>query len=215
LWIIQEIARRMGLDWNYNGPEDVFNEMRLAMGSIAGMTWERLDKQDSLTYPLENVGDPGQPIIFIDAFPTASGKGKLVPAHFIHADELPDANYPLIFITGRQLEHWHTGSMTRHATVLDAIEPDPVVSVHPQDLQKIGIEPGGIITIESRRGVITSYARADIGIQRGTMFMAFCYNEASANIITNEALDPFGKIPEFKFCAVKARAGGTIPPRIN
>ncbi|MCK5478153.1 MAG: molybdopterin-dependent oxidoreductase, partial [Methylococcales bacterium] len=215
LWILQQIANRLGCGWNYNGPEDVFNEMRLAMDSIAGMTWDRLETEESLTYPLENVGDPGQPIIFTDGFPTESGRGRFVPAEYIHADEMPDNEYPLIFITGRQLEHWHTGSMTRHSPTLDAIEPDPVVTIHPEDLNNLGIIPGGLITIESRRGTVTAYARADIGIQKGSMFMAFCYNEASANLITNEALDPSAKIPEFKFCAVKASAGGTIGTRIN
>jgi len=105
--------------------------------------------------------------------------------------------------------------MTRHSPTLDAIEPDPVVSLHPENLTQLGIEAGGLITIESRRGKITAYARADLGIQKGTLFMAFCYNEASANLITNEALDPSAKIPEFKFCAVKASQGGTIAPRIN
>jgi formate dehydrogenase major subunit len=215
LWILQEIANRLGCGWDYNGPEDVFNEMRLAMDSIAGMTWDRLENEDSLTYPLENVGDPGQPIIFTDGFPTESGKGRFVPASYIHADEMPDEEYPLIFITGRQLEHWHTGSMTRHSPTLDAIEPDPVVMLHPVDLDKLGVTAGEIITIESRRGKISAYARADIGIQEGSMFMAFCYNEASANLITNEALDPSAKIPEFKFCAVKANAGGEIAVRIH
>ncbi|SMG67277.1 formate dehydrogenase subunit alpha [methanotrophic bacterial endosymbiont of Bathymodiolus sp.] len=215
LWILQEIANRLGCGWSYQGPEDVFNEMRQAMGSIAGMTWDRLENEDSLTYPLENLGDPGEPIIFTDGFPTKSGKGRFVPASYIHADEMPDDEYPLIFITGRQLEHWHTGSMTRHSPTLDAIEPDPVVMIHPEDIQKLGVEPGEIITIESRRGKIAAYARADIGIQKGSMFMAFCYNEASANLITNEALDPSAKIPEFKFCAVKANAGGEIAVRIN
>ncbi|OQK18451.1 formate dehydrogenase [Methyloprofundus sedimenti] len=215
LWILQEVANRLGCGWTYQGPEDVFEEMRLAMGSIAGMTWDRLENEDSLTYPLENVGDPGEPIIFTDGFPTESGKGRFVPASYIHADEMPDDEYPLIFITGRQLEHWHTGSMTRHSPTLDAIEPDPVVMVHPEDLHKLGIQPGDIITIQSRRGKISAYARADIGIQKGSLFMAFCYNEASANLITNEALDPSAKIPEFKFCAVKASAGGEISVRIN
>ncbi len=215
LWILQEIANRLGCGWNYKDPEDVFNEMRLAMPSIAGMTWDRIETEDSLTYPLKNVGDPGEPIIFTDGFPTESGKGRFVPASYIHADEMPDQEYPLIFITGRQLEHWHTGSMTRHSPTLDAIEPDPVVMVHPADIIKLGIEPGDILTIESRRGKITAFARANIGIQQGSLFMAFCYNEASANLITNEALDPSAKIPEFKFCAVKATAGGEIAVRIN
>ena len=215
LWIIQEIAKRMGLDWNYSGPDEVFSEMRQAMPSIAGMTWERLEDEDSLTYPLENEGDPGEPVIFTDGFPTFNGRGLFVPAKFIHADELPDDEYPLIFITGRQLEHWHTGSMTRHASMLDAIEPDPVAEIHPEDLEKLGGKPGELVTIESRRGKITAYARADSGIQRGTLHMAFCYNEAAANLITNEALDPFGKIPEFKFCATRVTPGGSLGKRIN
>jgi len=214
LWIVQEMARRMGLDWNYSDPKDVFNEMRQAMTSIAGITWERLEKQDSVIYPCEKEGDPGEPLIFIDSFPRKGGKGLFVPAAFTRAAELPDEEYPFIFITGRQLEHWHTGSMTRHASVLDAIEPDPVVTVHPLDMEVMGVKPGELITIESRRGKITAYARADVGLQRGSLFMAFCYNEASANLITNEALDPFGKIPEFKFCAVKASPGGELAKRI-
>lgn len=215
LWIIQEIANRLGCGWNYNGPEDVFNEMRQAMNSIAGMTWERLEQEDSLTYPLENIGDPGSPVIFTEDFPTETGRGKFVPAEYIHADELPDQEYPFVFITGRQLEHWHTGSMTRNSTTLDAIEPDPVVSVHPEDLKALGVEPGGIITLESRRGKITAYGRSEFEIQKGCLFMAFCYNEASANLLTNEALDPSAKIPEFKFCAVKALPGGELAKRVG
>jgi formate dehydrogenase major subunit len=215
LWIIQEIARRMGLDWNYAGPEEVFNEMRKAMDSIAGITWDRLEQQDSVIYPCAKEGDPGDPVIFTDQFPRKGGKGLFVPAAFTHADELPDSRYPFVFITGRQLEHWHTGSMTRHATMLDAIEPDPVASIHPLDLQELGGKPGEPITIESRRGKITAFARTDIGMQRGSVFMAFCYNEAAANLITNEALDPFGKIPEFKFCAIKVTLGGEPARRLD
>ncbi len=215
LWIIQEIAKRLGLNWNYGGPHDVFDEMRQAMPSIAGMTWERLDREDSLTYPLENEGDPGEPVIFTDGFPTRSGKGLFVPADFSRADELPDEDYPLIFVTGRQLEHWHTGSMTRHAAMLDAIEPEPTIDIHPEDLDDLGGQPGELITIESRRGKITAFARVDVGIPVGCLNMAFCYNEASANLITNEALDPYGKIPEFKFCAVRATLGGELAKRIN
>lgn len=214
LWIIQEIARRMGLDWNYSGPQDVFAEMRQAMTSIAGITWERLEQTDSVVYPCENEGDPGTPVIFVDRFPRRGGKGLFVPAAFTQADELPDEKYPFVFITGRQLEHWHTGSMTRHATVLDAIEPDPVVEMHPLDLAMLGVRTGDVITVESRRGRISAYARAKIGLHRGSVFMAFCYNEASANLLTNEALDPYGKIPEFKFCAVRVTPGGKLARRV-
>ena len=215
LWILEKIANRLGCNWNYDSPKDVFNEMRLAMGSIAGMTWDRLEKEESLTYPLEKVGDKGEPIIFIEEFPTKSSRGLFVPATYKQADELPNEEYPFIFITGRQLEHWHTGTMTRHSATLDAIEPDPVVTINPKDLIKLGIKAGDIITIKSRRGEVSAYARADIKIQEGSIFMAFCYNEASANLLTNEALDPFAKIPEFKFCAVKINVGGEIGVRIK
>ncbi len=203
LWIIQELARRMGLDWHYESPRQVFDELLKAMPSISGMTWERLEKEDSLTYPLTKPGDPGQPILFQGGFPTPDGKGKFVPAVYRHADELPSEEYPFVFITGRQLEHWHTGSMTRAATVLNAIEPEPVVSLHPDDIQTLGAAPGDLLQVESRRGLLRAIVRKDSGLQPGTVFMAFCYREAAANLLTNPKLDPQGKIPEFKYCAVR------------
>jgi formate dehydrogenase major subunit len=213
LWIIQEIARRIGLDWNYQGPRDVFEEMRRAMPSIAGITWERLEAEGCVTYPCEKEGDPGQPVVFVDRFPTATGRAKLVPADIIPADEQPDATFPFVLITGRQLEHWHTGAITRRASVLDAIEPEPTASLHPLDLEAIGARAGDVITVESRRGIISLYARADDGTPRGAVFIPFCYYEAAANLLTNPALDPFGKIPEFKYCAVRVMKGGELTPR--
>jgi formate dehydrogenase major subunit len=210
LWIIMELARRIGLDWTYAGPQDVFAEIRRAAPSMAGITWERLEAEGSCTYPLEHEGDPGQPVIFIDSFPRAGGRALFAPAAFSDAAELPDDAYPFIFTTGRQLEHWHTGSMTRRASVLDALEPEPTIVIHPDDLAAVGVDPGGTLTLESRRGTLTASARADRGMQRGTLFMAFAYNEAAANLLTNDAIDPFGKIPEFKFCAVRLRAGGDL-----
>ena len=214
-WIIQEIAKRMGENWNYQGADQVFSEMRQAMDSIAGMTWERLETEESLTYPLEHEGDAGTPIIFTDGFPTNNGRGRFVPATYSQADELPNTEYPYIFITGRELEHWHTGSMTRHASKLDAIQPDPVIYLNPKLMQSLRVEMGDTVTLESRRGKIIAYAQPDIGIAENTAMMAFCYNEASANLITNEALDPYAKIPEFKFCAVRLSAGGTVGRRIH
>ena len=202
-WIIQEIAKRMGLDWNYTGPHDVFAEMRLGMDSIKGMSWDRVDNQQSVTYPCDTPEDPGQGIIFINDFPTENGLAKFVPAKFTNADELPDQEYPFVLITGRQLEHWHTGSMTRRATVLDAIEPVPVASVHPKDLEKLGLKPNDTIRLKSRRGQVECFARADDGLLEGQIFMPFCYREAAANLLTTDALDPFAKIPEFKFCAIQ------------
>ncbi|HSQ82129.1 MAG TPA: formate dehydrogenase subunit alpha [Casimicrobiaceae bacterium] len=209
LAIINDMARELGLDWHYAHPRDVFDEMRKAMPSIAGITWDRLEREHCVTYPCENEGDPGEPVVFIDRFPTESGRARLVPAQLIPAAEKPDAAWPFVLITGRQLEHWHTGSMTRRSAALDTIEPFPVVSVNPQDLAELGVAPGGAITVASRRGSVSLYARADDGTPRGSVFIPFCYHEAAANLLTNAVLDPFGKIPEFKYCAVRVSAGGT------
>jgi formate dehydrogenase major subunit len=206
LWIIRDMGKGIGLDWNYQHVSEVYEEMRGAMASITGITWDRLQKFDSVTYPCKDENDPGQSVVFVDDFPTANGKAKLVAAKSIPADEQPDDEYPLILITGRQLEHWHTGSMTRRTEVLDAIEPVPVVYVNQEDLKAIGIEAGSEIIAQSRRGELRAYARPDSALKRGEVFIPFCYHEAAANLLTNEALDPFGKIPEFKYCAVKLRA---------
>jgi len=212
-WLLNEMGRRMGLDWTYVHPREVFAEMRTCMDSIAGITWERLERESSVTYPCVKEGDPGEPVVFIDRFPTASGRGRFVPADLIPAAERPDAEYPMVLITGRQLEHWHTGAMTRRAAALDSIEPEPVASLHPLDLEGLGVPPGDILTIASRRGSISLYARADDGMPRGAVFVPFCYYEAAANLLTNPVLDPFGKIPEFKYCAVRVTPGGTVPER--
>jgi formate dehydrogenase major subunit len=217
LWILQQLARRLGLAWIEAGPAEVFDEMRRLMPSIAGITWDRLQRDGAVTYPCRAEGDPGEPVVFADRFPRGAGeeagRARFVPADIIPADERPDAEYPLVLITGRQLEHWHTGSMTRRAGVLDAIEPDPVALVHPLDLDALGGKPGDVITIASRRGEVALYARADEGSPRGAIFVPFCYYEAAINRLTNAALDPFGKIPEFKYCAIRVRLGGSVAPQ--
>ena len=217
LSILIDLAQQLGLDWSAYGPVQgdgaaaagrVFEEMRRAMPSIAGISWARLQAEQAVTYPCETESDPGQPVVFTEHFPTASGRGRFVPADIIPANERPDADYPLVLITGRQLEHWHTGSMTRRSGVLDAIEPDPVALMHPHDLAALGISPGQTVTLTSRRGQVTLYARADDSSPPGTVFVAFCWFEAAINQLTNPALDPVAKIPEFKYCAVRASPGG-------
>ena len=215
LWIIQQIAKRLGLAWGYPGEHDgvaaVYEEMRLAMhAAIAGITWERLERESSVTYPCLSAEDPGSPTVFIDKFPTADGRVRLVPADIIPANERPDAEYPFVLITGRQLEHWHTGSMTRRATVLDAIEPMATASMCGADLLAMGLAAGDVITVQSRRGEVAVHVRRDDGTPQGAVFMPFAYYEAAANLMTNAALDPFGKIPEFKYCAVAIRRGGQV-----
>ena len=206
LRIIEDMAQRLGLDWNYADVGEVYEEMRSVMPSINGITWQRLLENDTVTYPCEDENDPGQPVVFTDGYPTKSGKARLVPVDLVFADEQPDKEYPFVLITGRQLEHWHTGAMTRRASVLDAIEPLPTVSVNPEDLKKAGIEEGDEIVVTSRRGKITAFAREMPGLRQGDIFIPFCFHEAAANLLTNEAIDPVGKIPEFKYCAVNIMA---------
>ncbi len=211
LWIIEQMAARLGLAWHYADVSAVYDEMRHTMPSIAGITWERLEHEHAVTYPCRAEGDPGQSVVFVDDFPTADGRARFVPADLIAANERPDTRYPMVLITGRQLEHWHTGSMTRRASVLDAIEPDPTALIHPLDLADIGGQPGDLITLASRRGSVTLYARADDSSPRGAVFVPFCYYEAAINKLTNPVLDPFAKIPEFKYCAVRLSLGGAAP----
>lgn len=208
LWIIQQLAQRMGLDWQYKGPEQVFAEIRKAVPSMAGMTWERLEREHGVVYPCENEGDPGEEVIFTDRFPTNNGRGLFVPADIVEPDERPDEEYPFVLITGRMLEHWHTGSMTRRSNVLDALEPKAVASIHPFTLEEMGVLPGSMVTLATRRGEISVMARTDESVPTGAIFMAFCYYEAAVNKLSNAALDPAAKIPEFKYCAVKVTPGG-------
>ena len=201
--ITTELAKRCGLDWSYTHPSEVFAEMKLNMKSLDNITWDRLEGQNAVTYPSLSPEDPGQPIVFGDGFPRPDGRGKFTPANVIAPDDVPDAEYPMILTTGRQLEHWHTGSMTRRATVLDAVEPEANCSLHPKTLRKLGVEPGGMLRLTTKRGSVEVMARADRAVAEDMVFLPFAYVEAAANILTNPALDPYGKIPEFKFSAVK------------
>ena len=173
------------------------------MPSLDNISWERVSAEESVTYPCAAPDQPGDEIVFSDGFPTPTGRGKLVPASIIPPDELPDETYPMILTTGRQLEHWHTGAMTRRASVLDELEPEAVVSLSPDDMTQKNIEPGDMVRVSTRRGVLELRARADDAIPSGMVFIPFCYAESPANVLTNQALDPYGKIPEFKFCAVR------------
>ena len=202
-WIIQEIANRMGQNWNYSHPRDVFEEMRQVMPSLTGITWDRLTREDAVTYPCADETSEGQDVIFGDSFPTPSGRGRMTPADVLPPNETPDAEYPLVLTTGRLLEHWHTGSMTRRASVLDALEPEPEVHMAPETLQSLQATPGDLVRVITRRGMIELAARIDPKLPSGLIFVPFCFFEAPANYLTNPALDPYGKIPELKFSAAR------------
>ncbi len=209
-WAITvELAQRLGLGWTYTDASEVFAEMKQVMKSLDNITWERL-KTETVTYPSLSPTDPGQPVVFGDGFPRAGGRAKFTPASVIAPDEAPDAEYPMIMTTGRQLEHWHTGSMTRRASVLDAVEPEANCSLHPKTLRALGVEPGDMIRLTTRRGSIDIMARADRAVAEDMVFVPFAYVEAAANVLTNPAIDPYGKIPEFKFSAVRVEAIQTI-----
>jgi len=209
-WLITtQLANRLGLGWTYEHPKEVFAEMKESMKSLDNITWERLEKS-AVTYPSLSATDPGQPIVFGDGFPREDGRAKFTPANIVAPDDKPDSDYPMILITGRQLEHWHTGSMTRRATVLDSLEPEANCSLHPRTLRELGVEAGDTIKLSTRRGSINVMARADRAVSEGQVFMPFAYVEAAANVLTNSALDPYGKIPEFKFSAVRIEKSANV-----
>lgn len=205
-WIEVELAKRVGLDWKYTDPSQVFAEMAINMRSLDNITWGRLEADGAVTYPSLSDKDPGQAIVFGEGFPRPDGRAKFTPASIIAPDETPDAEYPMILTTGRQLEHWHTGSMTRRSKVLDAVEPEANCSLHPKTLRKLGVMPGEFVKLTTRRGNIALMARSDRAVSEDMVFVPFAYVEAAANILTNSAIDPYGKIPEFKFSAVRVEA---------
>ena len=208
-WIIQELANRMGLNWTYSHPRDVFAEMRMVMPSLTGISWQRLDDEGAVTYPCADENSAGREVIFGDGFPTDSGRGRMTPAEVLPPDETPDAEYPIVLTTGRLLEHWHTGSMTRRSSVLDALEPEPEVHMAPETLQGLQVEPGTLVRVVTRRGEIELAARIDPKLPSGLIFVPFCFYEAPANYLTNPALDPYGKIPELKFSAARIEVPAT------
>ncbi|MHC4954517.1 MAG: formate dehydrogenase subunit alpha [Planctomycetota bacterium] len=204
--VICEIGTRMGYPMSYDSAADVFAEFVSLTSAYAGLTHENLGASGKL-YPCP---DPehsdGTVVMFGDGFPTADGRARFVPAEHVGADELPDQEYPFVLITGRVLEHWHTGVMTRRSHTLHAREPEAFVEVHPDDCMALGLDHDDMATVSSRRGTITLKVRRSPKVQRGTVFIPFHFREAPANSLTTDKLDPDGKIPEFKFCAVQVGA---------
>ncbi len=203
LWIIQELANRMGLNWNYSGPDEVYDELSGCMDSMNNITWERLVNEGAVTYPCDDKNQPGNEVIFGEGFPTANKKGRLVPAKLISPDETPDKKYPLVLTTGRLLEHWHTGSMTSRSKVLNTLEPQPYVHISRNDMKKNNFSQDETVELSTRRGKVSVKVRLDKMIPDGMVFLPFCFENAPANLLTNQALDPDGKIPELKYCAAK------------
>ena len=204
------MARELGLDWRYAHPRDVFDEMRQAMPSIAGITWERLERESAVTYPCEKEGDPGERVVFTENFPTPSGRAQLRPGAdhsrrgaarrrlSVRAHHRPPARA----LAYRQHDAAHRGARRDRARARSR-------RCNPEDLAALGVAPGGAITVASRRGSSVALRARRRRHAARRVFIPFCYYEAAANLLTNPVLDPFGKIPEFKYCAVRVTAGGT------
>jgi formate dehydrogenase major subunit len=211
--IIIDLANRLGCGWKYGDVGEVYTEMAATMPSLKNISWQRLLHEGAVTYPADGEHVPGNEILFSAGYPTKNGRGKIVPANIRPPDEIPDEKYPFVLSTGRVLEHWHTGAMTRRSAVLDELEPEAMAFLAPSDLERLGIARGDLIRVSTRRGAIELKVRSDNDVPDGMVFIPFCYAEAAANILTNPALDPFGKIPEFKFCAAQVEPASVGPGR--
>jgi formate dehydrogenase major subunit len=214
-WITTELARRLGLGWSYTHPREVFDEMARGMRSLDNISWARLEREGAVTYPCLSPDSPGEAVVFGAGFPRAGGSGRFAPADIIAPDEMPDAEFPMVLITGRLLEHWHTGSMTRRSRLLDAMEPEAHCSLHPETLRRLAVAPGDLVRLVTRRGAITTMARADRSVSPDMVFAPFAFVEAAANLLTNSALDPYGKIPEYKYAAVRVEKAALAAARRN
>ena len=207
--VVQDIANLIGLGWHYETARDIFDEMVTLVPSYQNLSYDNLGLHGKLYPNPDPARSDGTVVMFTEKFNTDDGLAHLVPAEWLPAKELPDEQYPYVLNTGRMLEHWHTGSMTRRSYALDAIAPSALVFLHPDDAKELGLEEGDMARVSSRRGTIELATKVSHREARGNCFIPFHFREAAANLLTIDEIDPFGKIPEFKFCAVRIeRADG-------
>ncbi len=208
--IIQDISNRVGLEMDYESPREIFDELVSLMPNYAGLSYDNLSEAGKLYPNSDPDNSDGMVVLFEERFGTDDGKAHLVPAEWLPAKELPSDEFPFVLNTGRLLEHWHTGSMTRRSFALDSIQPEAHVYLNPGDAADMGIAEGDFVRVSSRRGSIDLRARLSHRDTPGTCFIPFHFREAAANLLTIDEIDPVGKIPEFKFCAVRVeRSGGS------
>ncbi len=201
--ILVELSNRLGLPTRWTGPGDVLDEIARVTPSWRGVSWELLRRRRAIQYPVPEPDHPGTPYLFADGFPTPDGRARFVPVEYLPPSELPDEEYPFVLNTGRQMYHWHTGTMTRRSEGLDAREPVPVIEIHPADALKLGVGEGDLVKVTSRRGAITIAVRISERQAEGQVFIPMHFREAAANLLTNPALDPYAKIASFKVSAVR------------
>jgi len=205
LEILIELSNRLGLKTSHTTAQDVMREIVRVTPSWAGVTYERLEGA-GLQYPVPTPDHPGTAFLFDQRFPTADGKASFVPVEYGPPVELPDAAYPFVMNTGRQLYHWHTGTMTRRATGLDQREPTAIMEINPADAAALGLEDGDLARVTSRRNALLISCRISDRVAPGQVFVPFHFREAAANLLTNPVLDPYAKMAELKCCAVRVEA---------
>lgn len=200
--ILTELAQRLGLSWTYESEEEVFREITALTPSYAGISYQRLENEGGLQWPCPEEGHPGTPILHKGTF--TKGMGVFTPVEYSPPPEETCQDYPLILTTGRDLYHYHTGSMTRKSKGLAAFRPEERAQVNPEDAKALGIEEGDAVTVTSRRGEVTARSTITDIVPPGVVFMTFHFHESAVNLLTCcEAIDPVAKIPELKTCAIK------------
>jgi predicted molibdopterin-dependent oxidoreductase YjgC len=199
-WIIAELSRRMGYPMENENADEVFIEIGSVWPALAGITYKRIEKR-GIQWPCPTEEHPGTEYLYRGGFPR--GKGQFAPVAYTPPAEVTDKDYPLVMTTGRNLFQYHSGSMTRKVSAVEAHAGESYIEVSQQDAKKLGIADGEEVKVSSRRGEINVKARVTNRISKGTVFLPMHYSEAAVNILTNDALDPKAKTPEFKVCAVK------------
>ena len=210
--ILIDLSNRLGLPTTYTGASDVMDELARVTPIWAGVNYERLRALRSLQYPVPNTDHPGTTFLFSDGFPTPDGRARLIPVEDLPPDEMPDDEFPYVLNTGRQMYHWHTGTMSRRSRGLDSREPVPIVEMHPLDCEALGLRDGDPVEISSRRGTIRINVRVSERQARGQVFVPMHFREAAANLLTNPQLDPYARIASFKVSAVRIEKVGARRP---
>lgn len=200
--IIVDLSNRLGLPTPFKSPREIMEEIRRVAPAWAGVTYERLEGA-GLQYPVPTEDHPGTPFLFSDRFPTADAKATFHSVAYTDPAELPDEEYPFVMNTGRQLYHWHTGTMTRRSRGLDAREPTAIVEINPEDAEELGVTEGDLVRLTSRRGSIVISVRISDRVARRQVFVPFHFREAAANLLTSPVLEPHAKMAELKVCAVR------------
>jgi predicted molibdopterin-dependent oxidoreductase YjgC len=201
--ITAELSTKMGYPMSYASPEEIMKEINQLTPSYAGITYDRLEKQ-GIQWPCPNATHPGTKILHIDRF--SKGLGLFHAIDYIPPAEVPDKDYPFVMTTGRVLYQYHTGTMSRLSKGITERCPESLVEINPKDAEKLGIKDGQFAKVSSRRGVVQAKSKVTTRVPKGTIFMNFHFRETAVNLLTNPALDPICKIPEYKVCAVKVEA---------